>query len=129
VTAATLDQVRGWCQVAARAAASKLGSDTVILGMTDLVSITDAFVVTSGSNPRQVRTIAEEVERAVKVADGPSPLRVEGLNDARWVLMDYGDFVVHIFSEEARQFYDLERLWADAAVWVWADEAAVAAGE
>lgn len=129
MTGATLDQVRGWSQAAARAASAKVGVDTVILGVGALVSITDAFVVTSAPNARQVRTITEEVERAVKGSGGPSPLRIEGLDDARWVLMDYGDFVVHVFATEARRFYDLERLWADAEVWEWEDEAALVAGE
>ena len=61
-----------------------------------------------------MRTIAEEVEKAVKADDGPAPLRIEGLDDARWVLLDYGDFVVHVFLDEARRYYDLERLWSDA---------------
>jgi ribosome-associated protein len=91
----------------------------VILGVERLLSITDAFVITSGSSARQVRTIAEEVEAQVRNAGGPSPLRVEGLDDARWVLMDYGDFVVHVFMTEAREFYDLERLWGDAEQWSW----------
>ena len=63
---------------------------------------------------RLVRTIVEEVERRVKAVGGPAPYRVEGTDDARWVLMDYGDFVVHVFLDEARRYYDLERLWADA---------------
>ena len=78
------------------------------------MGITDAFVITSASNVRLVRTIAEEVEQRVKAAGGPAPYRVEGTDDARWVLMDYGDFVVHVFLDEARRYYDLERLWADA---------------
>ncbi len=100
--------------VAARAADAKSGEDTVILAMGDLLAITDAFVITSGRNARQVRTIVDEVELRVKKAGGASPRRVEGLDDARWVLMDYGDFVVHVFLDEAREFYDLEHLWADA---------------
>jgi len=100
--------------VAARAASDKLGADTVILEVGQVLAITDAFVITSGANSRQVRTIAEEVEKAVKADDGPTPLRIEGLDDARWVLLDYGDFVVHVFLDEARRYYDLERLWADA---------------
>ena len=100
--------------VAADAAATKTLDPTVILDVGDLLAITDYFVVASGSNTRQVRTIAEEVEVAVKAAGGPSPLRTEGLDDARWVLVDYGDFVVHVFLDEARDYYDLERLWADA---------------
>lgn len=100
-------------RIAATAAADKKADRTVILEVGDVLGITDAFLVTSGSNDRQVRTIAEEIERAVKVSSGFSPIRSEGLDDARWVLLDYGDFVVHVFLEEARLFYDLERLWAD----------------
>ncbi len=88
------------------------------------LSITDAFVITSGSNPRMVRTITEEVEERIKRAGGPSPMSIEGLDDARWVLMDYGDFVVHLLLAEARDFYQLDRLWSDAERWEWeADEA------
>lgn len=122
MTTTTLDQVRGWCQEAARAASAKLGADTVILGVGELIAFADAFVITSGANDRQVRAIAEEVEKAVKAVGGPAPLRVEGLDDARWVLIDYGDFVVHVFTETTRGFYELERLWADADVWDWQTE-------
>jgi ribosome-associated protein len=92
-----------------------------------MLAITDAFVLTSGTNVRQVRTIAEEVELQVKRAGGPAPLRIEGLDDARWVLMDFGDFVVHVLVDEARGFYEIERLWADAEQWSWQAEAVVAA--
>jgi ribosome-associated protein len=100
--------------VAAAAAASKTDEPTVVLDVGELLGITDHFVITSGSNGRQVRTIAEEVEMQVKALGGASPRYVEGLNDARWVLLDYGDFIVHVFLDEARQFYNLERLWSDA---------------
>jgi ribosome-associated protein len=113
------EQVKEWCAVAARAAADKQGQDTLILAVGRVLAITDAFVITSGTNVRQVRTIAEEVEEKVKAAGGPAPLRIEGLDDARWVLMDFGDFVVHVLVDEARDFYELERLWADADVWPW----------
>lgn len=102
------------CLVAARAADDKSGESTTILAMVDLLDLTDAFVITSGRNTRQVRTIVDEVERRVKESSGLPPVRVEGLDDARWVLMDYGDFLVHVFLDEARQYYDLEHLWADA---------------
>ncbi|MHB1711654.1 MAG: ribosome silencing factor [Acidimicrobiales bacterium] len=101
-------------RLAARAADSKSGEETVILAVGEMLGITDAFVITSGQNARQVRTIAEEVELQVKAAVGSAPIRVEGLDDARWVLMDYGDYVVHVFLDEARAYYDLEHLWADA---------------
>jgi ribosome-associated protein len=102
------------CMVAARAADAKSGADTVILAMGALLGLTDAFVITSGRNSRQVRTIVDEVERRVKESGGRPPVRVEGLDDVRWVLMDYGDFLVHVFLDDARRFYDLEHLWADA---------------
>jgi ribosome-associated protein len=107
------------CMVAARAADAKSGADTVILAMGALLGLTDAFVITSGRNTRQVRTIVDEVERRVKESGGRPPLRVEGLDDVRWVLMDYGDFLVHVFLDEWRQFYDLEHLWADAPRIAW----------
>ena len=125
-----LEQIRRWCVMAARAADDKRGADTIILQVGQVLAITDAFVITNGANARQVRTIAEEVEEKLKVGGGPSPIRIEGLDDARWVLLDYGDFVVHVFLDEVRQFYDLERLWADAPVWDWHDgKARVAAAE
>ncbi len=99
---------------AARAADEKLGQATVVLAMGDLLGVTDAFVITQGRNSRQVRTLVDEIERRVKETSGRSPRAVEGLRDLRWVLMDYGDFLVHIFHEETRPYYDLEHLWGDA---------------
>jgi len=111
------------CLVAARAADAKSGEETVILAMGDLLGVTDAFVVTNGRNTRQVKTIVDEIERQVKLASDRSPVRVEGLADAFWVLMDYGDFLVHVFMDEARAFYDLEHLWNDAPRVAWAEAA------
>jgi ribosome-associated protein len=113
--------------VAARAADDKQGTDTVGLDVGEILAIADWFVITSGSNPRQVRTIAEEVEAKVKAASGEGPLRIEGMDDARWVLLDFGDVVVHVFLEEVRAFYELERLWGDVARLDWEAEAAGAA--
>jgi ribosome-associated protein len=109
--------------MSARAADAKGGDDTSILEVGQVLAITDAFVITSGRNHRQVRTIAEEVEARVKAAGGPSPLRVEGADQAEWVLLDYGDFVVHVFLDEVRRYYDLERLWSDAPRLGWAESA------
>ena len=120
----TADQVRDWARSAARAASAKGGEDTVIIDVGEVLAITDAFVITSGRNSRQVKTIAEEVEARLKGDDGITPLRVEGLGDSQWVLLDYGDLVVHVFLDETRAFYDLERLWADAPRVAWEDEAA-----
>jgi ribosome-associated protein len=128
---ASLDQVKAWTVAAARAASDKQGEGILILAVGELIGITDAFVLASGSNPRQVRTIVDEVEQKVKEVGGPAPTRVEGLDDARWVLMDFGDFVVHVFLEEVREFYELERLWGDAPSWDWSsssDGLAVATG-
>ena len=87
--------------------------DIVALDVGDIISITDWFVIASGNNVRQVRRIAEQVEEAVKLACGDGPLSIEGLEDSLWVLMDFGPFVVHVFHEETRAFYDIERLWSD----------------
>jgi ribosome-associated protein len=96
------------------AAEEKIGVDTVILDLRELVDSFDALVVTSGHNDRQVRAIAEEVERLVELALDVKPIRVEGLSDAEWVAMDYGDVIVHIFDDSAREYYDLEHLWSAA---------------
>jgi ribosome-associated protein len=111
--------------IAAQAASAKSGSDTVILDVGDVLSIVDFFVIASAPNTRQVRTIAEEVEERIRLAGGEGPLRIEGLDDLTWVLLDYGDIVVHVFLDSTREFYDLERLWADVRRLEWEDEAAV----
>ena len=120
----TAEQVREWARTAARAASAKGGEDTVIIEVGAVLAITDAFVITSGRNSRQVKTIAEDVEARLKAEGGIKPLRVEGLSDSHWVLLDYGDLVVHVFLDETREYYDLERLWSDAPRVAWADEAA-----
>lgn len=102
-----------WVRVAARAAAGKTDEETTVLEVASVLNIVGWFVVTAGRNSRQVRAIAEEVEEQVAAAGGPKPDRVEGLDALEWVLLDYGDFVVHVFGAEARRFYDLERLWRD----------------
>ncbi len=120
----TSDQVRRWARTAASAASAKGGEDTIIIEVGEVLAITDAFVITAGRNTRQVKTIAEEVEARLKADGGISPLRVEGLGDSQWVLLDYGDLVVHVFLDETREYYDLERLWSDAPRLAWEDEAA-----
>ena len=120
----TADQVREWARTAARAASAKGGEDTVIIEVGAVLAITDAFVITSGRNGRQVKTIAEDVETRLKAEGGIKPIRVEGLGDSQWVLLDYGDLVVHVFLDETREYYDLERLWSDAPRVAWEDEAA-----
>ncbi len=101
--------------VAAAAASAKQGHDIVVLDVGPIIAIIESFVLVSATNTRQVKTIVDEVEGALKAHDGSSPLGVEGRDDATWVLLDFGDVVVHVFLAETREFYDLDRLWADAA--------------
>lgn len=105
---------------AALAADDKKGDGTVVLRVGPVLAICELFVVTSASNTRLVRTLAEEVEKAVRERYGLSPLRVEGSRDLQWVLLDYGDVVVHVFLDEARAFYDIERLYRDVEHVAWA---------
>jgi ribosome-associated protein len=110
--------------IAARAASAKTLEDTVILDVGELIGITDYFVITAGRNDRQVRSIVDEISRQVREQTGSSVRQTEGLESMSWVLLDYGDFVVHVFDPEARSLYALERLWADAPRVTWDDHAA-----
>jgi len=110
-----------WARHAARAADDKLGRDTIIIAVGEVISVTDFFVISSAQTSRQVRAIAEEIEEQLTILDGPKPLRVEGRTDNRWILMDFGGFVVHILDDEYRAFYDLERLWSDCPRIEWQD--------
>ena len=112
---------------AARAAAAKQAADVTILDVHGLIVITDYFVIASGQTDRQVKTIVEEVEKAVRDL-GEKPVRREGEADSRWVLLDYVDVVVHVFAEEEREYYDLERLWRDAPRIRWNGSEHAAAG-
>lgn len=98
---------------AAEAALDKQARDVVILDVHGTMVITDFFVIATGTSDRQVRTIIDAIEEALRVR-GRRPLRREGETDGRWILLDFVDFVVHVFAEEEREFYDLERLWGDA---------------
>jgi ribosome-associated protein len=111
--------------LAARAAASKQGEAVVVLDVRDLITITDYFVIVSGTSDRQVKTISDEVVKSLK-EQGTRPVRQEGEAVAGWVLLDFVDFVVHVFSQEQRDYYRLDNLWADAPVVDW-DEKAEAA--
>jgi ribosome-associated protein len=108
-----------WVVTAARAAHAKTDAPTVVLEVGEVLAVCGWFVITSASNVRLVRTIADEVEEQVAADGGPRPVRVEGLDTGRWVLLDYGDFVVHVFLQEEREYYDLERLWRDVPVVDW----------
>ncbi|MEN8233952.1 MAG: ribosome silencing factor [Actinomycetota bacterium] len=98
---------------AADAIIDKKGNDVALLDVSDLVVVTDVFVIGTGTSSRHVKTLAEDVEERLRDL-GDRLLRREGVEYGRWVLLDFGDVVVHLFDEETREFYDLERLWADA---------------
>lgn len=98
--------------VAAQAAADKLATQIIAFDVSELIAITDAFLLVSGKNEPQVNAIVDAVEDKLREA-GAKPIRREGRRDGRWVLIDYGDIVVHVQHEEERQFYALERLWRD----------------
>ena len=105
---------------AARAADEKQGRNIVVLAVGKVLAIADLFVVVDAPNRRLVRTLVDEIEQAVRAAAGRSPRRVEGLREQQWVLLDYGDVVVHVFLDEVRRFYEIERLYRDAPVVDWA---------
>jgi len=95
------------------AALNKKASGVRALDLRPVTTFADWFVLCSGANQRQIQAIADEVEKSLKAA-GERPNSVEGYSNAEWVLMDYGDMVVHVFTESARAYYDLDRLWRDA---------------
>ena len=101
-------------QLAVRCADDKKASRITVLDLRAIASFTEFFVIADGSNQRQVQAIADEINEKLKKQAQRRPVRVEGYKSAEWVLLDYGDFVVHLFNKEARDFYDLERLWRDA---------------
>ena len=102
-------------EVAARAASDKLATDLLAFDVSDQLAITDAFLLASATNDRQVKAIVDEIEDKLREA-GAKPIRREGQREGRWVLLDYGEIVVHVQHEEERAFYALERLWRDCPV-------------
>lgn len=113
MTRSGIDESRADALVAAAAALDKQASDVAILDVHGHIVITDFFVLASGGSSRQVVTVVDAVEEALR-RRGRKPLRREGETEGSWVLLDYGDLVVHVFAEDERGFYDLERLWGDA---------------
>jgi ribosome-associated protein len=109
-------------QHAADAAFAKKAERVVVLDLRKADAFTDFFLVCSGHNTRQVKAIVDAVEEALRKACGQKPLHIEGYNDSEWVLLDYFDFVVHVFTSESREFYALERLWGSAERVELADE-------
>ncbi|GAA1295180.1 ribosomal silencing factor RsfS [Planotetraspora silvatica] len=100
-------------KVAAEAAAEKLADDIIAYDVSDQLVITDAFLLCSASNDRQVRAVVDEIEDRLRIEADAKPVRREGEREGRWVLLDYLDIVVHVQHEEDRTFYALERLWKD----------------
>ena len=100
--------------IAVRAAESKKATGMIVLDLTGITSFADFFVICTGSNQRQVQAIADEVGVQLKRQAGELPISVEGYNQAEWVLADYGDLLVHVFSPKSREYYSLERLWRGA---------------
>jgi ribosome-associated protein len=103
---------------AVQAAESKQARDVLVLDVRETTSFTDYFLIATGANTRQVQAIADGITQALKRL-GEHPSSLEGYENAEWVLIDYGDFVIHIFSPKAREYYDLERLWRDAKRMKW----------
>ena len=106
------DQAVSLVHTAARAASDKLATHIMAFDVSDQLAITDAFVLAAANNDRQVKAIVDAIEEKLRDL-GEKPIRREGERDGRWVLIDYGDVVVHVQHEEERQFYALERLWRD----------------
>ena len=109
----TSDKLDERILTALAAASDKKALEIVILDLREIAAFTDYFLITSGANERQVQAISDEVLDKLKKAGSPAA-RIEGYRTAEWILMDYGDFIVHIFADQARKFYDLERLWREA---------------
>ena len=110
--AQTLETIEA-VEIAARAAGEKKATEIVALDLREVASFTEYFVICTGANTRQVQAISNFVEEELRKA-GKRPLHIEGYSTGEWILLDYGDFIMHVFSNSSRRFYDLERLWRDA---------------
>ncbi|MFM9964691.1 MAG: ribosome silencing factor [Planctomycetaceae bacterium] len=110
---------RELASLAAQSCADLKGKETVVLDMTPVTPIVDFFIVTTATSGRQMRAIAQEVELLMKSHDSRPRVGVEGRDSETWILQDYGDIVLHVFSTEGRELYDLEHLWADAPLVDW----------
>lgn len=106
-------------KIAAQAADEKQASDVTVLDVGEVLAITDLFVVASAGNKRQVRTICDAVTDAVRRETGRSPLSSEGVTEQQWILIDYGSVIIHIFDDETRRFYEIERLYRDVPAVSW----------
>jgi len=101
-------------QLAIRCASDKKAVNIKVLDLREIASFTEFFIIASGTNQRQVQAISDEINEQLKKQLSSRAIRIEGYGTGEWILLDYGDFIVHIFDKEAREFYDLERLWLDA---------------
>ena len=101
-------------KLAIQCASDKKAYDLVALDLRSIASFTEFFIIATGANQRQVQAIADEIKEQLKEQLSSRPVRIEGYASGEWVLVDYGDFIVHVFNKEAREFYDLVRLWLDA---------------
>lgn len=101
-------------KLALHLASEKKAFDMVALDLREIASFTEFFLIVSGANQRQAQAISDEIQEQLKKQLKVRPVRIEGYRSAEWILMDYGDFIVHIFDKDSREFYDLERLWRDA---------------
>ena len=108
------DPIRERVHTAVSAALDKKAADLDVLAVSELTSIADYFVICSAGNERQAQAIADSVQEKLRAEDSVKPLLVEGTTPGRWILLDYGDFIFHVFTEDCRRFYGLERLWGDA---------------
>jgi ribosome-associated protein len=108
-----MDEARALACSAAQLADDKKAADTIVLFVGEVLSITDYFVICSAPNRRLVHTIVDEIEQGMRAEHDRAPLRVEGVGERQWVLIDYGDVIVHVFSQELRDFYEIERLYRD----------------
>jgi ribosome-associated protein len=116
---------RDTAAAAARAASAKQAEDIVVLDVRKLIVITDHFVICTAGSTRQIKSVSDEIERALKESLEVRPARREGEGDSGWWLLDYIDVVVHVFAPEEREYYDLERLWRDAPRLDWEEPDAV----
>jgi len=113
-TAVNVSELDGRLRRALHAAAEKKALDPTVLDLRGISTFTDFFLIFTGANRRQVQAISDEIVEQLK-RNGTPAARIEGYQNAEWILIDYGDFVVHVFEEKARRFYDLERLWREAS--------------
>jgi len=112
-TTQVVEEVDERLLTALRAASDKKAINSLLLNLYEVADFTEFFIITSGTNVRQVQAITDGIQEELRKT-GTRPSRIEGYNTAEWILMDYGDFIVHVFEEKSREFYDLERLWRDA---------------